>query len=47
MRSTLKKMVKALVQTTGGVRDVMIRLPVSASDATVGNKIQEILEPLR
>lgn len=48
VRSTLKEngVESALVQTTGGVRDVMIRLPVSASDATVGNKIQEILSHL-
>ncbi len=33
----------AIVQTMGDVRDVMIRLPASAGNAKVGNKIQTML----
>nr|WP_221265088.1 protein translocase subunit SecF [Histophilus somni] len=48
VRSTLKEngIESALVQTTGGVRDVMIRLPVVESSAEVGNKIKTILNSL-
>ncbi len=48
VRATLKEngIESALVQTTGGVRDVMIRLPATASDAEIGNKIQTMLGKL-
>ncbi|WP_075321862.1 protein translocase subunit SecF [Histophilus somni] len=48
VRSTLKEngIESALVQTTGSVRDVMIRLPVVESSAEVGNKIKTILNSL-
>ncbi|MBN6711025.1 protein translocase subunit SecF [Haemophilus haemoglobinophilus] len=48
VRSTLKEngIESALVQTTGGVRDVMIRLPATESNAEVGNKIKTILNGL-
>lgn len=36
----------ALVQTTGSVRDLMIRLPATASDAQIGDKIQTMLSTL-
>lgn len=48
IRSTLKSngIESALVQTTGGVRDVMIRLPAASADAQIGNKIQTILSSI-
>ncbi|PJG82103.1 protein translocase subunit SecF [Caviibacterium pharyngocola] len=48
IRTTLKEngIESALVQTTGGVRDVMIRLPATASDATIGNRIQDMMSKL-
>ncbi|WP_419670234.1 protein translocase subunit SecF [Actinobacillus seminis] len=48
VRSTLKEngIESALVQTTGGVRDVMIRVPATASDAQIGNYIQTMLSKL-
>lgn len=48
VRSTLKEngIESALVQTTGGVRDVMIRVPATASDAQIGNRIQSMLSKL-
>lgn len=33
----------ALVQTFGGQKDVMIRLPASAGDTTLGNKIMDLI----
>lgn len=33
----------ALVQNFGGQRDVMIRLPASAGDMTLGNKVMEVI----
>lgn len=36
----------ALVQTTGSTSDVMIRLPATAGDAQVGNKIKEMMTAL-
>lgn len=33
----------ALVQTFGGQKDVMIRLPASAGDMTLGNKVMDII----
>ena len=36
----------ALVQTTGSTSDVMIRLPATAGDAQVGNKIKEMMTSL-
>lgn len=33
----------AIVQTTGGVQDVMIRLPANGANAKVGEKIQQML----
>lgn len=48
VRSTLSGngIESALVQTTGSVRDVMIRLPVTASDAQIGDKIKTMLGAL-
>lgn len=48
IRSTLKEngIESALVQTSGGVRDVMVRLPSTSSDAEIGNKIQSMLSQL-
>lgn len=45
VRSTLKDngINGAVVQTMGDVRDVMIRLPASTGNASVGNKIQTML----
>lgn len=33
----------ALVQTSGGLKDVMIRLPASAGDTTLGNKVMDLI----
>lgn len=48
VRSTLKQhdIHSALVQSSGGVRDVIIRLPVSESNATIGSEIQQILSSI-
>lgn len=48
IRSKLKErgIDSALVQTTGSVRDVMIRLPAAAGSAEIGSKIQAVLSSL-
>lgn len=48
VRSTLgdNGIENALVQTTGSTSDVMIRLPATAADAQVGNKIKEMMTAL-
>lgn len=48
VRSTLNEngVTSALVQTTGSTSDVMIRLPATASDASIGTKVKEMMTAL-